>query len=1213
MSAIQIIGGNLNTLGANGTFETGTPATWPIFSWDANVVEVTDSSTVAKGGTKSLRIRNIGGAAIGNLCTFMASATLRDFKKYLLRVPVYIPSATPFASPSAQITISSTGLAYGVLAVVSKTVAQCTNQWATIEVYIQATNQTPTVRSIGILQITGVGGVNNGLMYIDDVEVFEYIEVDSILSAIVTSVVNAAGPVMTSPPHSSFDFGSFTLFASGGVPPYTYSNNGGSTFGASASFTNLLPGTYDARVKDNVGVEFQLPIVIGLVGPRFDFSTTQTPATNATTNNASITVNPTDYNLNGTLLPYTGNPFQVSINGGAFSSQTFPYTFSSLPPNVFHTIVMRDTWGNTISKTLTTTSLDQPPQVCSLTFVNISTANASGPTSANGTIAATAFDPVSGGVYRYNLYTDFDYNTSGQATGLFTNLLPGTYDVYARSSNSCRAVVTVVVGVAGAFAVRHRIDFTHKNKKRAGFDYQFRFDIEEDGYTGAINYPVGSSSVCVPQWSGEGTENPFDAKVFPSQCTVTFSSAKDGDYIHLFSSTERKFRGMLYMNTGNGYALQWSGFLLPMLYSEPYGDGINYDVSFVFTDQLADLSKFNFQDNNGNVPTSRISIIKAISYCLSQTGLALQILDKVSITNREFPNVESAGMLDQTFIDPRTYIKNVETNETLTCREVLDRLLPGMRLYQSQGTWHIDLLSEKSAIETPFRIFNSEGNYVSSNIENSRVRLARSSYAPGASAKTWLHGASSMKIAEQYGKINVTYDLGIEQDNNLLEYGDFKSQDIVNGQILGWQVSKVNEVTNSITYGIERVENTDAFYADFANVTNGVTIQNQQVIISSTPVNVQFNYVGIVPDNYALRLKFKVYTRPIFTNTYIFIDYRLRIGNYYLQAPQNGLGFQLAGLGLLDGQWNRVYIDNHLQFTDVNILTPNYEVNAAGPLTLDIRINSNPIYDFSSITNLRASVTNTFVAKNIDFRKRVLNTIGGQSVIHFYELESSVDADSVPSNIRPNDFNSTTNPFCWRLKKTVSRPVLNTINAADWLQSCLIDNVRIEYLPKENEPVKEITIEEVINTKITPVINLELFHGDIVNPPMDNNYRHLSTSYFSKSDGTPLTGGWTRRGYDENLYFHQLISRLIKNHFSLPRWKLTGNIATDEIFIQFNRTLIEERTGKVYLPVSLSCDLANADASVEIIETLAGDPTGAPVQPPVLQRLHTDDFALQFG
>jgi len=283
------------------------------------------------------------------------------------------------------------------------------------------------------------------------------------------------------------------------------------------------------------------------------------------------------------------------------------------------------------------------------------------------------------------------------------------------------------------------------------------------------------------------------------------------------------------------------------------------------------------------------------------------------------------------------------------------------------------------------------------------------------------------------------------------------------------------------------------------------------------------------------------------------------------------------------------------------------------------------LYDYVDFAALRAEVVDQGTDPDTVYfnkKRKVLETIDGNDVIHFYELERSSDAESVPDVIRPTTF-STASPYqrayVWKLKQSVEI----TSTDKNWLQNMLIDNVRMEYLPDYEVPVETIEVTEVPNESVKQTLEKTLYHGDLDAATLDDNYKYISRAYVSTADGTPITGGWQRRGVTENFTSTQLLGKMIRGQYQDIRWKLAGQLHCPDGLPTFWNTLHEVRTGKVYQFMALKLLLRNMLAEFEAIETLAGgtpvdestDPGGTPgtIEPPVETRIHSDDFSSDFN
>ncbi|WP_324024746.1 T9SS type B sorting domain-containing protein [Maribacter sp. BPC-D8] len=128
--------------------------------------------------------------------------------------------------------------------------------------------------------------------------------------------------------------GSISLAPSGGEAPYTYSVDGGTTFGSVSLFNNLTAGTYDVRVRDVNDCEVTLSVDVDEL-PEIVAESIQTE--DYTCNQlAEITV--------GSVTPTTGGSgsYQYSLNGGTWTAATAGGTvFTDLSDGTF-TVQVRD-------------------------------------------------------------------------------------------------------------------------------------------------------------------------------------------------------------------------------------------------------------------------------------------------------------------------------------------------------------------------------------------------------------------------------------------------------------------------------------------------------------------------------------------------------------------------------------------------------------------------------------------------------------------------------------------------------------------------------------------------------------------------------------------------------------------------------------------------------------------------------------------------------
>ncbi len=860
--------------------------------------------------------------------------------------------------------------------------------------------------------------------------------------------------------------------------------------------------------------------------------------------------------------------------------------------------------------------------VCNLIFNTPSCVaiNASSPGIADGQIIVSALDGSNPATVKYNLNSDFTY-PFGQTSGTFSGLLPGTYTVYARNSTSCRATIVLIVGYVSEYAIRYRLPF------KDPYDNQYKLEIEDSEYESAtVNELIGRGEAPVRiVHRGESNEDVF-YHVVSSLIEVSIISLTDQQYIDFYTFDERRFRAKVYKWNGSSYDLYHVGYLTPMLYSEPYVLKEGYEINLVFTDGLADLKDYEFTDDSGNIPQDRIPIFNALNYIINKTDIELNIWESVNIFASVMDSGTDDSMLEQAYIDPKNYLNTDGTIKN--CAEVLSYLLEfmGARLYQANGRWNIDLVSEKTATNVPYRKRTSNYGVIAGGNENPRYLLRRSTAE--SPRITFKDQSQVMKIPQTYGTVQLTYDLGIEDKNNLLDYGDFNDEDLVNGQLKGWKVDLENAENASI--GLESYDvDKNALFIDF-----DITQPSESVLLSANPIDYEW------PNGaHKVKLLFDVYTRPIYSDLWIYFDYSLKLVNsglpitYRLQPDffTNSLRYMDTPTNnLQDGDYNRVFITEHLTWKTISADIYIFQTSFSGSLELDFLINSNQSYQYSSVSELQAVAVGSDKFRLYNNKARVL-LAGGlpgfeNDEILFYDLIRENLAEDVPNVLYPVDFNSSTNPYCWKLQKRVAFPTV--FNADDFaqslLQSFLIRNVRLEYYPNNGEkPIEEITITEVVNNGLKNKLEKTIFHGDIQIPPLDNNYQYLSNAYLTESDGTPIYGGWARKGVTENYSSSELLAKMIRGQYQERRWMLTGEVMCPDGMLSFWNTIHEVRTGKIYQLISLVQNLKEGFAEIESIETLSGgdpldestDPGGdpGPIEPPVETRVHSSDFSTDFN
>jgi PKD repeat protein len=203
----------------------------------------------------------------------------------------------------------------------------------------------------------------------------------------------------------------------GGYGTYEYSRDGGATWQASGNFTALAPGSYNVQIRDKAHTACVIVLNAALV-------ITQPPALTAVVNSTAVTCNSAN---NGTISitnPLGGyGTYEYSINGGAGWQSSG--SFAGLAPASYN-VQIRDAAHIACVNTLNATLVITEPPVLSA-VVNSTNVTCSG--AGDGSITIT--NPLGGyGTYEYTV----NGGTAWQASGNFTALIPGFYNVQIRDA-----------------------------------------------------------------------------------------------------------------------------------------------------------------------------------------------------------------------------------------------------------------------------------------------------------------------------------------------------------------------------------------------------------------------------------------------------------------------------------------------------------------------------------------------------------------------------------------------------------------------------------------------------------------------------------------------------------------------------------------------------------------------------------------------------------
>jgi gliding motility-associated-like protein len=300
------------------------------------------------------------------------------------------------------------------------------------------------------------------------------------------SITAVAGPV-TNITCSGANNGAVTVTATGGTGALTYELDGSGTFQSTGAFTGLDSGQHTVTVQDanmcSNAVTFNVTAPNALA-----LSVTSTVNDVCAAGcNGSITVNATG----GTM------PYQYTIDGINYQTSN---TFSNLCANPSYTISVQD--ANQCPANVSD-SVTQPAPV---TVTQVSNTP---PTCNNGSDGSFTVS-ASGGS---NSGFTYDYNNGPyQASGTFTGLPAGTYNVMSMDANGCTGSLSVTIANTPATSSFTTLDtnvscFGGSNgailATVAGTATPYSFAWSNGGNTADINgLPIGTYIVRVTDANG---------------------------------------------------------------------------------------------------------------------------------------------------------------------------------------------------------------------------------------------------------------------------------------------------------------------------------------------------------------------------------------------------------------------------------------------------------------------------------------------------------------------------------------------------------------------------------------------------------------------------------------------------------------------------------------------------------------------------------------
>lgn len=880
----------------------------------------------------------------------------------------------------------------------------------------------------------------------------------------------------------------------------------------------------------------------------------------------------------GTLIAIpSGGPVlnsEISVSGSGFND------FSYCDGSDLNYYQLQDSWPYANHNI----SVDHPScavVVCDLEITGYTVTNESTVGASDGQIALTSTS--SNGTVKYSLTPDFVY-ASGQDSPI-TGLPTGNYIVFAKDPVGCTDQVNVFVGIDYTYGVKWRAEYDHVHP----VGYVSRIDIKQRDYVGAVIETCCGETPFLLEYNQDD-----DTQLVPSMATIQLlvEAGEEGKFNDIRVGDDRQHVVEKYLDTGSGFELEWSGYITPEFYEEPYIFE-PYVITLKALDGLGELKNKAFLMDSGEEYFGQMSVIKIISECLKKLPLQLEIRSCINIFEQDMETDPEDDPLAQAIIKAQNFREN-------NCDEVITSLIKpftGAELFQSYGVWWIRTREQAVDSLVNYRVFDSNGDYVSNDSLAARKTLG---FPRDSSRMCWIERSQLLQYSRPYGKVLITHDL--DKDNNMIDSGGFELEDIdLSTEFFrDWNLFPAQTL---VTAGLENVDNGSskgAFFFQWSPSSNNQALN--ALVSNAMPISIGEDVgTGNVFENSStsFKLKFQVYVSPVYKVAWIWLGWKLRFtdvdsGEFWDWFPPSNQ--------ILDG----VPVSNIERINDIYITEYNswktyefYNFRFPGDVTqenytiqLSFYFHNHKGRDFSGFSTLRDFVTETGTEPSIEGKR--FYVVNGSNTFG-YELQHNTEAESEPQIIRPDDYNAISNPFQW-----VKIAEHNPDSTVPFLDKILIDNVSISIFAVEPnlegpgiflvDPPENATYEETITTRNESAFNVEVKNGDV--PAMVGG-EYIYNGFFTLPDGL-FTKLWFRSTVpDERQKLLAIYLGYLSAQCAQSKRILSGSGIAD-IQIGYINSLVDQIDDRKYRFLRYTLDDKRGRYEFELEETLVGDDGESP-------------------
>jgi hypothetical protein len=844
----------------------------------------------------------------------------------------------------------------------------------------------------------------------------------------------------------------------------------------------------------------------------------------------------------GAILPKLTEP-DVNNNSGSFSGGKWNsgYQFcSGTTLNNFYGYLIASEFPYAIRNQQANHFACAPaPWVCDLTLKLLSITSATTQFSEDGAFEVEA--TTNAGDFRYAISeTNPLYSVGiGQATGVFSNLFPGTYKVWAVDEKQCAKNLTITVPydvsntpqptTTNTYAEKYRMDY--KDVRNA---VTRRVSIWERNFNGTYVEVKGG----VPPFERTLTPSDLNDKFDPIRETasvVNFTSERDLQFIGLFSQDDRKFQVRYQNPVGTE---QWRGYVVPSVFSEPYTRFPPYYTTIQVADGLTLLENEPFVDRDGNHYTGTITLIYIVSEILDKLDLDLSIRIGANISENSHNGVKP---FEETQYKAISFYE--EDGTPWECTRVLRSVLMpfGAKIVQEGGYWNIVRVEEQTATYN-VRIYDADGTFNSTSTYDPILAISSPTLRINSA---FVNADHVLEVNPAYGKITVNHKLFPKV--SLLDGYSFEDNeehtldwDAESQTFKGWTVDKTAYTAGTITISPKLIPSED-LEANYALEAKGLDVLaapssngNSVNVISNTYV---WRYSGT--DSFSFSFKYALNVilpqdddvdQYAGFPLYIRLRYQIKKGIYYFTKTQ---GWIIPSNE--DQQWNNIYVSqenyNKTLTESINneyLTNPSITTNTSHPVNVTFKIEGRDTMAAQNESGLAAIVTTT---KEIGYRIKIYDSTYNWM---YFILREGTTATSWPDIKRPTDYATTTNEVYWELEKS-------TLTQEYPLASALLDDVRLKFYPNYQEPPKSELLEKVINENFKEQLEVELEGGDITSEVF-NNKLILYNNTFLDQNGQ-LTDTWGRSAFStEATTIQNILLKSLVNQYRYPSFRFSGSL-----------------------------------------------------------------------